>query len=148
MLLSENPSLITRMAVGKGIGLLFGLVGFISLPFLVPEVDPLIRWGVLLWYTTLGAIIAIFGVFTWHPVLRLPLPWWVRAPLIGGWMNFVLTLFTYDVMEKLLLSIFGTEGFFASPFWFVLEGAIVGIVIGGFATKLGGEGRKTIQEMA
>jgi hypothetical protein len=35
----------------------------------------------LLWYTTLGAII---GVFTWHPVLKLPLPWWIRAQALGA----------------------------------------------------------------
>jgi len=86
-----SPSLVTRIAVGKAFGFAIGLIGFIVLPFILPDVGWLIRWGILLWYTTLGAIIGMFGVFTWHPVLKLPLPWWVRAPLIGAWMNFVLT---------------------------------------------------------
>ena len=75
-----KPSLITRIAVGKGVGLIFGLIGFVSLPYFVPEAGWLIRWGILLWYVTVGAIIGVFGVFTWHPVLKLPMPWWVRAP--------------------------------------------------------------------
>lgn len=104
----------------------------------------LLRWGILLWYTTLGAIIGMFGVFNWHPILKLPMPWWFRAPLVGGWMNFVLAFFAYDVMQTVIISIFGADGFIQSPFWFVLEGAGVGLFIGYFATKIGGEGAETV----
>jgi hypothetical protein len=139
-----NPSLITRIAIGKGIGFLVGLVGFVFLPFFVPEAGWLIRWGILLWYTTLGAIIGLFGVFTWHPILKLPLAWWFRAPFLGAWMNFVLTFFAYDTMQAMMLSLFGTEGALASPFWFTAEGAMVGLIIGYFATRFGGEGKETV----
>ncbi len=139
-----KPSLITRIAIGKGIGLLVGLAGFLFLPFFVPEASWLLRWGILLWYTTLGAIIGVFGVFTWHPILKLPLPWWVRAPLIGAWMNFVLTFFAYDAMQEVMSSMFGADGLLQSPFWFTAEGALVGLVIGYFATRFGGEGKETV----
>lgn len=139
-----NPSLVTRIAIGKAIGLVIGLIGFIVLPYVFPGADWQIRWGILLWYTTLGAIIGMFGVFTWHPVLKLPLPWWVRAPLIGAWMNFVLTFFAYDVMADVLEAMFGPDGILASPFWFVAEGALVGLIIGYFATRFGGEGAETV----
>jgi len=112
------------------------------LPVIWPEAPLILRWGILLWYMTLGAIIGMFGVFTRHPVFGFPLPWWVRAPLLGGWMNFVLVLFAYDVMEKFMISFFGPGGLMTSPFWFVLEGAIIGLVIGLFATKIGGEGEE------
>jgi len=135
-----NPSLITRITIGKGVGFLFGLIGFIFLPYFLPDADWMLRWGILLWYTTVGAIIGIFGVFTWHPVLRLPLPWWARATGVGAWMNFVLVFFGYDMMQAMLRSIFGPDGFMTSPFWFVLEGAIVGLTIDYFATRYGGEG--------
>ncbi len=139
-----KPSLMTRIAVGKLIGFLFGLTGFLLLPFFLPEAGWLIRWGILLWYTTVGAIIGVFGVFTWHPVLKLPFPWWFRAPLLGAWMNFVLTFFAYDTMQQMMLSLFGEEGMMSSPFWFTAEGAIIGLVIGYFATRLGGEGKETV----
>jgi hypothetical protein len=139
-----KPSLITRIAVGKLIGFLFGFAGFLLLPFFFPEAGWLIRWGILLWYTTVGAIIGVFGVFTWHPVLKLPFPWWFRAPLIGAWMNFVLTFFAYDTMQQMMLSLFGEECMMSSPFWFTAEGAIIGLVIGYFATLLGGEGKETV----
>jgi hypothetical protein len=139
-----NPSLMTRIAVGKLIGFLFGLAGFIFLPYFLPDAGWLIRWGILFWYTTLGAIIGVFGVFTWHPILKLPFPWWIRAPFLGAWMNFVLTFFAYDTMQAMMISIFGEGGMLSSPFWFAAEGAIIGFIIGYFATRFGGEGAKTV----
>jgi len=139
-----NPSLVTRVAVGKGIGFLFGLAGFICLPYFLPEAGSMTRWGIWLWYTTLGAIIGVFGVFTRHPVLKLPLPWWVRAPVIGAWMNFVLTFFAYDTMSAMMTALFGAGGMLSSPFWFTAEGALIGLVIGFAATRLGGEGKETV----
>jgi len=141
----ENPSLTTRIAIGKGVGFLFGLAGFLLLPLLFPEGGWLLRWGILLWYATLGAIIGVFGVYTYHPVLKLPLPWWFRAPLIGAWMNFVLTFFAYDTLEAVMLAVFGAQGIMRSPFWFTAEGALVGFLIGYLSTRFGGEGSETVR---
>ena len=140
-----NPSLVTRVAVGKGIGFVFGLIGFISLPYFFADAGWLLRWGILLWYTTLGAVVGLVGVFDYHPVLKLPLPWWLRAPMIGAWMNFVLTFFVYDQFETMMMAMFGAESLFSSPFWFAAEGALVGLIIGYFATRFGGEGAATVQ---
>jgi hypothetical protein len=142
-----NPSLITRIAIGKGIGFLIGFAGFVILPYVMPQADWLLRWGILLWYMTLGAIIGMFGVFARHPMLKLPFPWWVRAPLLGAWMNFVLTLCAYDTRQAVMVSAFGPDGVLASPFWFAAEGAIVGLIIGFFATRYGGEGPETVEAM-
>lgn len=139
----SNPSLVTRIAAGKTVGFIFGLIGFLTIPYVLPGADPMMRWGFLLWYTTLGAIIAIFGVFDRHPLLNLPMPWWVRAPLLGVWMNLVLTLLIHDRLAEFSAVLFGTDGPFSSPFWFVAEGALVGAVIGYVATRLGGEGPET-----
>ena len=139
-----NPSLMTRIAIGKAIGFIFGLAGFVLLPLFLPEADWLLRCGILLWYTTVGAIIGVFGVFTYHPILKLPFPWWFRAPLLGAWMNFVLTFFAYDVMQAMMVSMFGEGGVLSSSFWFTAEGAIIGLIIGYFATRFGGEGKETV----
>ncbi len=139
-----NPSLMTRIAIGKGIGFLFGLVGFVSLPYFLPDADMLLRWGILLWYTTVGAIIGVFGVITYHPILKLPMPWWFRAPLIGAWMNFVLTFFAHSAMQDMMVRMFGEDGVLSSPLWFTAEGAIVGLIIGYMATRFGGEGKETV----
>ncbi len=142
----DNPSLITRIGIGKAIGFLFGLIGFIISPYFFPEIDSFFRWGILLWYITLGAIIGVFGVFTYHPILKLPFPWWFRAPFLGAWMNFILTFFAFDAMQTMMLSMFGENGMLTSPFWFVAEGAIVGLIMGYFATRFGGEGKETVDK--
>ena len=140
----ENPSLITRIAIGKLVGFVFGLIGFIFLPFFLPDAGWLLRWGILLWYTTVGAIIGVFGVFTYHPIVKMPLPWWFRAPLVGAWMNFVLTFFAYDAMQSMMVAMFGENRFLSSPFWFTLEGAFIGLIIGFLATRYGGEGKEAV----
>jgi hypothetical protein len=141
----DKPSLTNRIIIGKLIGLVFGLIGFFALPYFWPEADLMIRVGVLFWYPTLGAIVGVYGVFTSHPIIHLPLPWWFRATAIGAWMNLVLTFFAYDVMSQVMVSMFGANGIITSPFWFVSEGAIVGLIIGYFATKFGGEGKETVE---
>jgi len=138
-----KPSLVTRIAAGISIGFAVGLIGFLMVPYILPEADAMLRWGFLLWYATLGALIAIFGVFDWHPVLELPLPWWVCAPLLGAWMNFVLSLLMHDQLHAFSRSLFGPGSLFDSSFWFVAEGAVVGLAIGYACTRIGGEGPET-----
>jgi len=61
-------------------------------------------------------------------------------------MNFVLVFFAYDVMATMMVRVFGEGGALGSPFWFTVEGAIIGAVIGCFATRFGGEGKETVAE--
>ena len=142
----RKNSLMTRIAIGKSLGLLFGATGFFLLAYFIPNLDLLFRWGILLWYTTLGAIIGVFGVFTYHPILKLPFPWWIRSFYIGAWMNLVLTFFAYDTLQEIMVFTFGENGILHSPFWMVLDGAIAGLIIGYFATKYGGEGKEIVEE--
>ena len=65
--MTDHPSIMIRIAIGKAIGFVIGLAGFVILPFLVPDVGWQLRWGILLWYTTLGAIVGVLGIFTRHP---------------------------------------------------------------------------------
>ena len=144
--MTSGPSLTKRVTIGKLIGLAIGAAGYFLLPLMWPEVDPMLRWGILLWYLTFGALIGVFGVVTFHPVLRLPLPWWVRAPALGAWLNLVLVFFAHAQMRGFLEAVLGPDSGFTSPFWFVAEGALVGALIGYVATAIGGEGRATIDE--
>jgi len=59
-------------------------------------------------------------------------------------MNFVLVFFAYDVMGAMMARLFGADGALSSPFWFTAEGAIVGFIIGYFATRFGGEGSEVV----
>lgn len=142
-----TPSLMTRIAVGKAIGLAVGLIAFFIIPVLWPDPDPFLRWGVLLWYTTLGGVIGLFGVVTYHPVLHLPMPWWARSAIVGAWFNFVLAFFVREPVGKLMADLFGAGSVMASAFWLVAVGLVVGWLIGFLATRLGGEGPDTLRKI-
>lgn len=140
-----KPSLTLRIGLGKVFGLAIGLAGFLLLPFFAPDTSMMFRWGILFWYTTFGAIIGVFGVYTEHPVLGIPLPWWLRATVVGAWLNLVATMLAYDQFNSIMASLTGIlvdEDL--SPFWFVAEGAIVGFILGWLLTKIAGEGSKTL----
>ena len=139
----HNPSLVTRVAVGKLIGLIIGLSAFFLFPLMMPEAAPMQRWGILVWYITFGAIIGVFGVMVRMPVLGFAFPWWCRGALIGGWLNFAMALMAYDQLAGVMLAMFGEGGLFVSPFWIVAEGVMVGLIADYFATRCGGEGGKT-----
>ena len=82
--LYDNPSLFNRLAAGKLVGLIVGLVFFLTIPLVWPSAELMLRWGVLLWYPLVGAVIGLVGIYRRDPVLQLPMPWWVRAPLVGA----------------------------------------------------------------
>jgi hypothetical protein len=140
----RRNSLFTRIVIGKSIGFAIGLIGLLLMPVFMPEPTWLLRLGILFWYTTVGAIIGVFGVVVWHPVFHIPMPWWFRAPVIGGWMNFVLTFFAYDDIQAMLIYTLGADAVFLSPFWIVVEGMLAGLLIGFVATKIGGEGKEIV----
>lgn len=140
-----KPSLTLRIGLGKLFGLVIGLAGFFLLPLFSPETSMMFRWGILLWYTTLGAIIGVFGVYTEHPILGIPLPWWLRATIIGAWMNLLLAMLAYDELSSIMLGVSGMGiGTELSPFWMIAEGAIIGFILGWLLTKFAGEGPKTL----
>ena len=134
-----TKSLTYRIGAGKAIGLFFGLLGFVLLPMLVEGSSMLLRVGILFWYATLGAIIGVFGVYTRHPILNLPLPWWVRGAILGGWMNFLLTLIAYDQIDAVMVAMFGAYDLALSPFWMIIEGAIIGMIMDYILTRYFGE---------
>lgn len=142
----KKPSLITRIYIGKGTGFLFGLLGFLMIPMVMPETPMIFRVAILLWYPTVGAFVAFVGVFSKHPVLKCPLHWWYRSILVGAWMNLVVVLFAYETFADVLYAAFGSDGNYLSPYWFVLEGAIIALIIDFLATKYGGEGKETLKK--
>jgi hypothetical protein len=137
----ENPSLTTRIVIGKTIGLIFGLIGILIIPTLFPEMSTMMKWAFVLWYILVGAFVGIAGTLTYHPVLKINLRWWFRGPLIGGSMDFILALFLYGELTEMMTRI----PWFSSPFWIVAEGVIVGAVIDYFCTRYGGEGADCVQ---
>ena len=139
-----KPSLFTRIAVAKLVGFAIGIVGFFIMPAFGID-DMKLRLGVLFWYVTVGAFIGMAGVMTFHPILKVKMPWWFIGPWLGAWMNFLLILFAWDVFAPIMAenSFMGLT----SPWWGVAEGAVVGLLIAGLATLFGGEGPEIVRDV-
>ena len=140
----STPSLTTRVAIGKLVGFAVGIVGVGLLASLDVQVSWRFGLGVVFWYATLGAVIGVFGVYDRHPVLPLPLPWLMGA-FTGAWLNLVLTLIAHDALLAVMIDLFGQQGVLRSPYWLVVEGALVGLLIGWLARRFGGYGPQTLR---
>ena len=100
------------------------------------------RVGILVWYTTFGAMIGILGMINFHPLLKIAMPFWFRGIVFGAWFNLVAVFLAHEQFAAFLKAL--DMGSLESPFWFVLEGAIVGLLIDGVATRFGGEGKSLL----
>nr|MDD3720475.1 hypothetical protein [Candidatus Gracilibacteria bacterium] len=137
-----KSKLIKRVALGKAIGLVFGGIAFFVIPYIFNNSDLFLRFGVWLWYITLGAFVGIFGVMNNHPFFKMDFPFWVRGIALGGWMNFILALFIYNNLVTLMQNtVF--EGY--SPFCLIFEGMLFGLIVDYFATKYFGEGKELVE---
>jgi len=130
----DNQPLIKRIVVGKFVGFLFGLIGFVCLPYFWPEAPMMFRIAVLFWYIMFGATVAIFGLMTEFPIIKIKMPWWFITVYVGAWLDLILMLFIYDTLEVIMADFFGATSIFSSPWWLVVEGAVVGWLVG-FCTK-------------
>ena len=138
--MDKNTYLIKRIGTAKVMGLIVGLAAFLLVPRVWPEQSMWLRVGLLLWYTTFGAFIGVLGMFDEHPLFKFRLPFWFRGIVFGSWLNLVLAFLMHDKLAVLIPRIGGIFSGMESPFWIVLEGAIVGLLIDAVATKFAGEG--------
>ena len=140
----SKPSIYQRVAVGKSAGFILGLIFFFLLPMVWEDAPMRLQWGVLLWYTTMGAFIGLFSVMTDYPLFNLRFSWWFRGIWIGGWMNFILSLIAYDTFAQMMPVMM--DGAFAgmSPYWVTAEGAIAGLIMAFFTQKYAGEGTENL----
>ena len=60
-------------------------------------------------------------------------------------MNLLLVLIAWNAIEPLMAggAFFGVS----SPWWGVVEGAVVGLIMGGLCTAFGGEGPETTRRL-
>ena len=141
--MDRNAYIVKRVGTAKLIGLVIGLVAFFMIPVIWPDQGLSLRIGILMWYTTFGAVIGVLGMFDEHPLLKFRLRFWFRGPVFGAWLNLVIAFLMYDKLAVLVPLIGGPLAGLKSPFWIVLEGAVVGLLIDAIATKFAGEGWPT-----
>lgn len=143
----KKGDLLVRLTVAKLLGFIAGLVCFFLLPKLIPGASLFFLIGMLLWFTLFGAIIGLVGIMDKHPLWDwFKMPFWFRGTYVGAFMNLVIVFLAYDQFAVLMgnYELAQTWGM-SSPFWFVLDGAILGLLIDWIATKYGGEGKALVK---
>ena len=139
----EKPSLMLRISIGKALGVAFGAAAFFLLP-LYGETDLVFRIGILFWLATTGAFVGIFGVMTHYPVLNMPMPWWLRGPMVGGFLMLNLWLVARERLDAIAVNMMGTDSVFSSGAWVIADGLVIGLIMAAFITFFGGEGKETV----
>ncbi len=133
-------SITGRVRVGKLLGLTIGLLVLVTLPIFGFPIDSMLGWGLLVMFSLMGAMIGLMGIYDTHPILGYRLYWWMRGPLVGMAFMLMFILLSYDeiqlIMQSSLLAWLPLE----SPFWVLVDGAVIGGCMGYLCTKIAGEG--------
>ena len=89
----------------------------------------------------MGAMIGFIGMFERHPLFpSIAMPWWLRGSSVGILFFLILVLLAKDQMAPFMsLDIVAWTGF-TSPYWALIDGAILGGIMGYITIKICGEG--------
>ena len=130
-----------RVAVSKTIGFIVGVLALLVLPLIPVETTLEFKIGFILLIMLMSTFIGLFGVFTKHPLFTgWKFSWWVRGPLVGAVFFLLLVLLAKDELGPFMsLDIVVWTGL-TSPYWAILDGVILGGLIGYITTKVSGEG--------
>ncbi|MEL7117522.1 MAG: hypothetical protein AAGP08_18390 [Pseudomonadota bacterium] len=128
---------LTRIAVGKALGVLFG--GLIAWMLArTGSVAPHIIWGSVAWSLTMGALIGVIGYYNHIPLIERPLPAWLRGAWIGLWMGLVFVLLSFAALKEAVAAYTWLPVVLRTPWVLLIDAAAMGAVIDIFATRVAG----------
>tara|TARA_R110002051_G_scaffold57104_2_gene105785 strand:- start:11141 stop:11575 length:435 start_codon:yes stop_codon:yes gene_type:complete len=121
--------LMTRTAIAKSLGFIVGLIGFWGTRTMLPTADPLLAWGVLALFLTIGGVVGISGTVHRIPMFNVVYPPWLRGGLMGAWFTFLSVIFGYDMLAATFQNIAYLPDVFKNPWWMIADGIVVGALI-------------------
>ncbi len=96
--------------------------------------------GTILLFVLMGLTLGLVGIFDRHPIFGFKMHWWIRGPVVGFLFTLAYILLSYDSIVALLQSpLLSWMGFY-SPFWVLIDGTLIGLLIGWAETHFAGEG--------
>lgn len=141
----QKHSLTGRIATAKTIGFVMGGVIFFLMLALGATYGTMFGLGLWLFYMLMSITIGFIGLFNQHPIFNFRMHWWMRGAVIGVAYHLMLVLIAYtEISSMFTLPAFAWTGL-ASPFWILLDGAILGIITAGLTTKYIGEGEMPLK---
>lgn len=141
MRMFKLQSVTGRVAVGKAIGLVVGLIVMFVLPLFGYPGFGFTGFGILIMFILMGAMIGFIGQFDRHPMLDFKMSWWMRGAMVGLSFMLMFVLLSYDSLEIVMKSSLISWTGLVSPFWALIDGAIAGLIMGYVETKMCGEGK-------
>lgn len=133
-------SLTGRLLIGKIIGLIVGLFVIAVLPTFGFPLVSAFGLGSLMMFVLMGVFLGFVGIFDRHPVFGFKMSWQLRGTVVGLIFMLMFVLLSYEnlevIMQSSLVSWMGLE----SPFWALLDGVFIGLLMGYAETKFAGEG--------
>ena len=133
-------SLTGRIFFGKIIGLCMGIAYLVFLPTAGVAAISMHGAGALMLFMFMGVLIGFIGQFDRHPVLDFAMPWWFRGSVVGASMMLMFVFLTYDTLVVLMQSPLVTWTGLSSPFWILIDGTIIGLLMSFVETKFAGSG--------
>jgi len=127
--------MIAAATAAKAAAFVFGVVLFFWLPHDAADYSDLQRWGILFWYPTVAGMIGVSSALKIEPFFGLPIHWWLRGLFLGGWLHLILVIFAANSMSNWTILIKLSDYALFSPFWFVIDGLIVGCILAFIAEK-------------
>lgn len=132
----STPTL-RRVAMAKMLGLLIGIAAAWSL-LTMSSISMSVALGVAGWFLTMGALIGVIGYMTHIPQFNFPLPVWARGGWIGLWMGLILVLLAHAPLAAAFAEITWLPEFLRSPWWFLVDAVLAGMLIDVVVTKVTG----------
>jgi hypothetical protein len=145
---TRPTSLTLRIMLGKLLGAGIGLIVFLSLPALQTDIDLALRFGMWGWYILFGAVIAMAGLYTRHPLLNFKLPPLFRGALIGFGLNLILGCLVHVDMMAAFAHYSDFHLANSMPIvQLAIEGLIWGALIDVLLTRFAGQGKDLVKKL-
>ena len=135
-------SVTGRMFVGILTGASLGVLVILLLPLFGFPLASMFGFGTLLMFVLLGMFIGLVGMFDYHPIFGFKMRWWIRGTVAGFLFMLMYILLSYTSLEVVLQSSLVSWMGLTSPFWALLDGISIGLLIGFLETKIAGEGSR------
>ncbi len=133
-------SVTGRMFIGVIIGAVVGVLTIAFLPMFGFPLFSMFGLGTLITFVMMGLTLGLVGMFDRHPIFGFKMTWWKRGAVAGFIFTLMYLLLSYDSMNVIMQSNLVSWTGLSSPFWALIDGTIIGLIMGWAETKFAGEG--------
>jgi len=137
-------SIAGRIAVGVITGLSIGILLALTMPLYAMPIMSKFSAGTILLFMLMGFTLGLVGMFDRHPLFGFKLNWVNRGIIAGIVFTLIYILIGYDTLALIMQACLERFSFFPrwmnSPFWMLIDGSIIGLIISYTETKFAKEG--------